>query len=482
MKFKHRNIFLAVFSVFAISGCVTTGPHGGIKPSSVSVAGNDPCASNGNRNGGALIGAILGGVVAHHLGNQDPMTTAGGAIAGGLLGGWIGAELDRRACALATIQKKHDMEMTISRIKVDEVPGKAGTGQAEGLSVTVVDRANRPQFERGSDRLTPEAEAQYRDIAIQYLPQKNAGKDEIDAAKSRRVMLVGHTDDEGATKQNAELSERRAKAVAKVFKDVGVPESQIYFQGAGEAYPIASNETAAGRAKNRRVEIVDVSSDAGFDSYLTKRKPDTKLYRKTIVASSAKTSKVKPLFDFGGQPLASGSGAPNIGALNNDLGFSIIKTAHAGSDMVHSCTEDRPRAIGEVKSLSGSVTYAGADMAPGAYDTSWAGMANGNLVSLTHVAVTRKDGTLIRKPELRIYRNFTGDAKAKADLIGFPEVNVYRGDQAMLYRVFGTKGVRCVDLVIPNRAPMTAPSSAIVYDRGNQVYYAAAAFNNTRGK
>ena len=69
------------------------------------------------------------------------------------------------------------------------------------------------------------------------------------------VIAVGYTDSIGTEKYNLGLSERRANAVKAYLVSKGVPANRIYTEGKGEADPIASNATAAGRAKNRRVEI-----------------------------------------------------------------------------------------------------------------------------------------------------------------------------------------------------------------------------------
>ncbi len=67
-------------------------------------------------------------------------------------------------------------------------------------------------------------------------------------------MIAGHTDSRGSEAYNQALSEARAKAVADVARSVGaVVESEV---GYGETRPVASNGTAAGMAKNRRVEIL----------------------------------------------------------------------------------------------------------------------------------------------------------------------------------------------------------------------------------
>ncbi|KJZ20739.1 OmpA family protein [Loktanella sp. S4079] len=70
------------------------------------------------------------------------------------------------------------------------------------------------------------------------------------------VNVVGHTDNTGEASYNFDLSQRRAQAVASVLRSGGVAPSRIRAIGAGENQPIASNLNAAGRAQNRRVEII----------------------------------------------------------------------------------------------------------------------------------------------------------------------------------------------------------------------------------
>jgi OOP family OmpA-OmpF porin len=74
------------------------------------------------------------------------------------------------------------------------------------------------------------------------------------------VIAVGYTDSIGPDAYNLGLSERRANAVKAYLVSKGVPADRIYTEGKGKADPIASNATAAGRAKNRRVELEIVGS------------------------------------------------------------------------------------------------------------------------------------------------------------------------------------------------------------------------------
>lgn len=73
---------------------------------------------------------------------------------------------------------------------------------------------------------------------------------------NERLIIEGYTDSTGSEEYNEELSQRRAQAVANVLAGQGVPASRYQVVGKGQAFPVASNATPAGRQQNRRVEIV----------------------------------------------------------------------------------------------------------------------------------------------------------------------------------------------------------------------------------
>lgn len=110
-----------------------------------------------------------------------------------------------------------------------------------GLVVTVRDVL----FDTAQDRLHPGARrsaAQLADILKQH-PQ-------------RRIRVEGFADSRGDEGYNQALSQRRAESFRDALVEHGVPADRIDVQGLGEAFPVATNATAAGRQQNRRIEVV----------------------------------------------------------------------------------------------------------------------------------------------------------------------------------------------------------------------------------
>lgn len=74
--------------------------------------------------------------------------------------------------------------------------------------------------------------------------------------ETRKLLIEGHTDSTGGDALNQALSERRADAVRVALIGMGIDAARITTRGYGKAFPVASNDTAAGRQLNRRVEVV----------------------------------------------------------------------------------------------------------------------------------------------------------------------------------------------------------------------------------
>jgi outer membrane protein OmpA-like peptidoglycan-associated protein len=73
---------------------------------------------------------------------------------------------------------------------------------------------------------------------------------------TRNVLIEGHTDNTGSADLNLRLSQERADAVKELLVAKGISPDRISARGHGLKYPLVSNDTAAGRQQNRRVEVV----------------------------------------------------------------------------------------------------------------------------------------------------------------------------------------------------------------------------------
>ena len=108
-------------------------------------------------------------------------------------------------------------------------------------------------FAPGNFDVTPNGQAALNDIA---------GK--LRVLKSGRIVVNGYSDDQGigeplkrqGIKTNLDLSTKRADVVANYLRTHGVDAKLISAKGHGDTHPVAPNSTAAGRAQNRRIEIV----------------------------------------------------------------------------------------------------------------------------------------------------------------------------------------------------------------------------------
>lgn len=79
---------------------------------------------------------------------------------------------------------------------------------------------------------------------------------------TRRALIEGYTDSRGSSSHNDELSLQRGSAVEALLLKNGVDPERVEVRGLGERHPVASNSTAAGRQRNRRVEIVMLDAGA----------------------------------------------------------------------------------------------------------------------------------------------------------------------------------------------------------------------------
>jgi outer membrane protein OmpA-like peptidoglycan-associated protein len=134
----------------------------------------------------------------------------------------------------------------------DSCPSIPGNTQLHGCPVEintlegqVKALANQVHFDIGSDRLQSTS-----------FPALDSLVDWLTRYPNIRAAIVGHTDNTHTAAFNQSLSESRARAVVDYLSGKGIERGRLSFRGFGDRFPVASNKTFAGRARNRRVEIV----------------------------------------------------------------------------------------------------------------------------------------------------------------------------------------------------------------------------------
>jgi outer membrane protein OmpA-like peptidoglycan-associated protein len=195
------------------------------------------CATDGNRpftrtEKGAVIGA-LGGAVVGAMAYKKNRTKGAvvGAIGGGLGGAAVGSYMD---------SQRRDLEKNLAQ----EI--QAGQARVEKVSdqVVLITMTNQTAFDTDSANIKPGFHSTMDKVAgvvVRY------GK--------TTLTVVGHTDNVGSNDYNQKLSERRALSVAQYLEARRVNGLRLATAGKGEAQPVASNASEAGRQANRRVEI-----------------------------------------------------------------------------------------------------------------------------------------------------------------------------------------------------------------------------------
>lgn len=187
------------------------------------------CSSMSEREQGTAKGAGAGAVAGAILGS----VTGGNAGRGAVIGGAVGA-------VAGNLWSKHMEEKRAALARASE-----GTG----IEVARTDD-NRLKLNVPSDVSFDTGRA---DIKPQMRPVLDEVGRNLDA--SVRLTVVGHTDSTGSDAINDPLSRERATAVRDYLAARGVSASRISVAGRGSHEPVASNDTEAGRAANRRVEI-----------------------------------------------------------------------------------------------------------------------------------------------------------------------------------------------------------------------------------
>ena len=211
------TLSVALAATLSLAGCATyTGQS------------MDPSDPNRTQRG-ALIGASIGAVAGLLSGDdatERRQRALVGAGVGALAGGAVGAYQDRQEAALRS---------QLAGTGVDVVR------QGDNITLSMPGAIT---FGFDSSALQPQFRPVLDDLAVT-----------LNEYNQTIVEVAGHTDSVGDAAYNQRLSEQRAASVANYLSGRGVMRDRMITIGAGESRPIASNDTEAGRAQNRRVEI-----------------------------------------------------------------------------------------------------------------------------------------------------------------------------------------------------------------------------------
>lgn len=434
----------------------------------------DPC-SNNDRNIGITVGVVAGAIIGHAMGNNNTGTLIGAAVGGGA-GGLVGHDMDARRCALSKIASANHLVLASAAI-TEEKLGEKTQGAPVGLDVAIRNDDSDGEFVPGTSRLTQKARKAYGEIADQYQPgMLVSGADAatrngaLNAAKQRKVLIVGHAAEGEDSKNSAKLSADRAEAVAQVFAQHGVPKANIFYQGAGDSLPVASNATQKGRSENRRIEIVDVRNEGDLKRYLNRRVPDPRHFASNAAPSSP-TTKHSRSYDFGGSP-STGADEINLGNKIDSSSLSLIRSANAAEPVVvGSCVKDRPHDSTSVRNLSTGSALPVEDAIAGLYGEPITGMMNGNLVAILNAYAPKDAGVPAPEPKLEIYKDYAKKHVARPSFAKTVPVYVYRGTDATLYRLFVNGPMECMDVVVKSSI-----GGKVYYIRDGKQYVASGNF------
>jgi len=192
-----------------------------------------------NKQKGAVIGAAGGAVIGAILGNNIGKGGNGeiGAVIGGVVGGGAGVLIGNK------------MDKNAQKIE-EEIPG-AQVERVDDDIIITFDENSGVNFDTNKFNINQNSAANLDKLAgvLIEFPDTN-------------VLVIGHTDSAGPDSYNMTLSKNRANAVTDYFTlSKGLPNNRFTTNWFGEQSPVADNATAAGRAQNRRVNIVLVPND-----------------------------------------------------------------------------------------------------------------------------------------------------------------------------------------------------------------------------
>ena len=176
---------------------------------------------------GAAVGAGVGALV-----GKDAKSAAIGAAIGTIIGTGVGAIIGDR------MDKKAEELAAIEGASVETVT------DVNNLTSVKVTFDNGILFDFNKAELSEAAKASLKEFA-----QKMADMPETD------ITIWGHTDNIGTDAANQSVSQKRANAVKDFLASQGIAEERLLAEGKSFNMPVATNDTADGRAQNRRVEV-----------------------------------------------------------------------------------------------------------------------------------------------------------------------------------------------------------------------------------
>ena len=174
---------------------------------------------------GAAIGGAAGAAGAVIKGEREADEILAGAAIGAAAGAGVGAYMDRQEERLARIPGT-----TVERVDDGVLLVKFDSDVLFDVDSALVKSGQRAMVDDVSEVL-------------------------IDYPKTA-VVVQGYTDSTGTEEHNQDLSERRAEAIENLLIGHGVDRERLTAIGYGEGYPVADNDAASGRQRNRRVEIL----------------------------------------------------------------------------------------------------------------------------------------------------------------------------------------------------------------------------------
>ena len=182
---------------------------------------------------GTASGAVIGGILGNNIGkgkNAALGAVLGGTV-GGVAGGVIGNKMDKQA---------KDIKNALPGAEVERV--------GEGIKITLSE--NMVNFAFNSAELTSSAKTNLDKLATVLINNPDTN-----------INIYGHTDNKGTAQVNQKISENRANSVKNYLISKGIASSRMITMGRGFSEPIASNDTDAGRAQNRRVEFAITANE-----------------------------------------------------------------------------------------------------------------------------------------------------------------------------------------------------------------------------